>query len=79
MVAIITEEQAKNLKGKLYTDGSYFNPVQDADENWVISIEEIEQCDLQWLKDLPLIGFNPIAFLGLPEQIEIKEDNPSNP
>ena len=41
---------------------SYFNPIQDADDKWVISVEEIDQCvnpDFMWVKELPLIPYNP--------------------
>jgi len=40
----------------------FFNPVQDIDSNWCISVEEIDQCtnvDFQWVKDLILSTFNP--------------------
>ncbi len=40
----------------------YFNPIQDANDNWVISVEEMEQCvnpDFMWVKDLDLIPYEP--------------------
>jgi hypothetical protein len=43
-------------------DDSYFNPIQDNDDRWVISIEEISQClnpDFMWVQNLPLIPYVP--------------------
>jgi hypothetical protein len=61
-VGLLTEDQKNQLTGQLYTDDSYFNPIQDAEDNWVISTEEIQFCtnpDFLWVKDLPLILYNP--------------------
>jgi hypothetical protein len=60
MVAIITLEQKDLLIGKLFNADSYFNPVQDINNNWVISEEEIHQYiydEFLWIKDLELIPF----------------------
>lgn len=46
----------------LYDDDSYFNPIKDADDNWIISVEEIQFCTVeqfQWVKQLPLIEYKP--------------------
>lgn len=56
-VAIITEGQAHYLKGFLVISDCYFNPVKDADNNWVVSEEEINQSEIEWLKNLQLIDF----------------------
>ena len=61
-VGLLTEVQKDELVGQLYTDDSYFNPIQDANNNWVISVEEMEQCvnpDYLWVKDLELIEYVP--------------------
>jgi hypothetical protein len=61
-VALLTEKEKNLLVGQLYMPDSYFNPVQDADLNWFISVEEIDQCtndEFMWVKDLPLIPYNP--------------------
>jgi len=42
MVAKITTAQAEKIKGTIYSDGMYFNPIQDANDNWVISEQEAE-------------------------------------
>lgn len=62
-MGLLTIEQKDLLVGILYSEDSYFNPVQDADENWVISREEMELCiypEYDWIKELPLIPYNPI-------------------
>jgi len=56
-VAILTEEQKNQLVGQQYAPDSYFNPIQDKDNNWIISIEEIQATDIQWVKELALIEF----------------------
>jgi len=58
-VAKLTQQQADELKGKEYAKDSVFNPIQDANDNWVISIEEVEACDIEWIKKLPMIDYNP--------------------
>ena len=61
-VGLLTEVQKDELIGQLYAPDSYFNPIQDADDNWVISTQEIDQCTepkFIWVKDLPLIEYNP--------------------
>jgi hypothetical protein len=59
-VHLLTEEQAGWLDGVEFVADNYFNPIQDADGNWIISIEEVEQSSLDWVKYLPLITFKPI-------------------
>jgi len=64
-VLLLTLEQKDSLVGQQFAPDSFFNPVQDVNENWVISIEEMELCtndDFEWLKDLPLIDFKPIVI-----------------
>lgn len=61
-VGLLTEVQKDELVGQQYTADSYFNPIQDVDDNWVISVEEMEYCTnptFAWVKDLDLIPYNP--------------------
>jgi hypothetical protein len=61
-VGLLTEVQKDELVGQLYTEDSYFNPIQDASDNWIISVEEMEFCTVEefmWIKDLPLIEYIP--------------------
>jgi hypothetical protein len=61
-VGLLTESQKDSLVGQLYDDDSYFNPIQDDFDNWIISVEEMEFCvnpEFQWVKDLPLIEYKP--------------------
>jgi predicted DNA-binding transcriptional regulator len=61
-VGLLTELQKNEIVGQLYAPDSYFNPIQDINDNWIISVEEIEQNEnelLAWVKDLPLIPFEP--------------------
>lgn len=61
-VGVLTIEQKDKLIGQKYTDDSYFNPIQDAEDNWVISIEEMKFCTNErfaWVAELPIIEYKP--------------------
>ena len=61
-VGLLTLEQKNEIEGKEFAPNSFFYPVQDANLNWVISIQEMEQSTIppyQWVHDLPLIEYNP--------------------
>ena len=61
-VGLLTESEKNSLVGQLYDEDSYFNPIQDDFDQWVISTEEMEFCvnpEFQWVKDLPLIEYVP--------------------
>jgi len=61
-VGLLTLTEKDSIVGQLYDEDSYFNPIQDLDENWIISVEEIEFCvnpEFQWVKTLPLIEYKP--------------------
>jgi hypothetical protein len=60
-VALLNEEQLTQLVAVEYMEDCFFNPIQDADGNWVISLEELTQCRIEWVKTLPLIDFNPVT------------------
>ncbi len=62
MIAIITVEQKDSLMGKEFALDRFFNPIQDLNNNWVISVEEINQCvnpDFLWVKELELTEYLP--------------------
>lgn len=61
-VGLLTIAEKDSLLGQLYAPDSYFNPIQDIDDNWIISTEEMEFCvnpEFQWVKTLPLIEYIP--------------------
>jgi hypothetical protein len=61
-VGLLTETQKDLLIGQWFAPDSYFNPLQDLNDNWVISIEEMEYCvnpEFLWVKDLDLIPYEP--------------------
>ena len=61
-VGLLTEAQKDELIGQMYDEDSYFNPIQDINDNWIISVEEIDQCvneQFMWVKELPLIPYEP--------------------
>jgi predicted DNA-binding transcriptional regulator len=66
-VGLLTELQKDQLIGQLYAPYSYYNPIQDFNDDWVISVEEIECANEEfiWLKDVPLIPYTPKQYENL--------------
>jgi len=65
-VGILTEEQKDLLAGQEFMVDVFFNPVQDINDNWFISVEEMDQCvneNFMWVKDLELIDYEPKLFI----------------
>lgn len=61
-VGLLTEQQKNDLILQWYASDCYFNPIQDLNDNWVISVEEMANCtndEFMWVKDLPLIIYEP--------------------
>lgn len=61
-VGLLTEIEKDILVGQMYAPDSFFNPILDNSDNWIISLEEIDQCvnpKFQWVKTLPLIEYKP--------------------
>jgi hypothetical protein len=62
LVGLLTEVQKDELVGVYYSADSIYNPIQDIDENWVISVEEMlytTNPETLWVKDLELIEYKP--------------------
>lgn len=60
IVAKITESKAKELKNKEFSQSNYFNPIQDVNGNWVISLNELAYCVLDDIAPFDLINYEPI-------------------
>lgn len=61
-VRLLTFEQKESLSNQMYMQDSFFNPIEDANGNWIISNEEVENCnckEFEWISELPEIEFNP--------------------
>ena len=61
-VGALTPEQAQSLQGQTWQTDSYFNPIQDIHDQWVLSAEEIAYCsnpDFLWVKELDMIQYEP--------------------
>jgi len=59
-VYLLTEHQKDSLMGQLVQPDWYFYPVQDCNENWIISQEEIDNSiypEHEWILDLPKIDW----------------------
>lgn len=62
LVGLLTIEQKDQLVGTWYAPDSYYNSIQDINDNWVISVEEMQNTtnpDTLWVKDLDLITYEP--------------------
>jgi hypothetical protein len=60
-VVLLTLEQKDELVEQQFAPDSYFNPIQDENDNWIISTEEMNQCcnsQFLWVKNLSLINYN---------------------
>jgi hypothetical protein len=61
-VGLLTELQKNEIVGQLYAPDSFYNPIQDLLDRWIISIEEMEQTvnpDFLWVKDLDVVPYEP--------------------
>lgn len=59
-VGLLTLKQKEAIEGKEFARDSYFNPIQDKNNNWVISVQEMEQATIppyDWVHELPLIDY----------------------
>ena len=59
-VRLLTLSQKEVLQDKQYRPNCWFNPIQDINDNWVISNEEVNQCvnpTIVWVIDLPVIDY----------------------
>ena len=65
IVRLLTEEQKDLLVGQTYDGVQYFNPTLDAEGNWFISNEEVNNCThqgvVEWIHNLPEINYNPVV------------------
>jgi hypothetical protein len=61
----LTPEQAEQLQGVQYTTDMTFNPIQDANDTWIISSEEVSSTTIDWVKQLPKIEYIPKETLPL--------------
>jgi hypothetical protein len=62
LVGLLTLGQYDQILGQMFDEDSFFNPIQDANDNWIISEEEINFCtnpEFFWVKNLPLIEYLP--------------------
>jgi hypothetical protein len=61
----LTNEQKDLLVGQTYDGVQFFNPTLDADGNWFISNEEVNNCTHvgvnEWIHELPEIDYNPVV------------------
>jgi hypothetical protein len=61
-VALLTPTEKDLLVGVFYADDSIYNPIQDFYDDWVISLEEVNDTinpDTMWVKDLNVIEYKP--------------------
>jgi hypothetical protein len=62
LVALLTEVEKDELVGVFYAPDCYYNPIQDFYNDWIISLEEVQDTinpDTMWVKDLNIIEYKP--------------------
>jgi hypothetical protein len=62
-VRLLKPEQKELIENELFDGEQFFNPILDADGNWIISNEEVNQCtciEFEFVHDLPEIEFKPV-------------------
>jgi hypothetical protein len=62
LVALLTEVEKDELIGVYYAEDSIYNPIQDFYNDWIISLEEVQDTinpDTMWVKDLNIIEYKP--------------------
>lgn len=61
-VGVLTPEQAQSLQDQTFQTDSYFNPIQDINDVWILSAEEIAYCSnptFLWVKELDMVQYQP--------------------
>lgn len=69
LVGKLSQAQKNILGKKPFKQDGYFNPIQDANGNWIVSQEEINQCDLpqySFLKNIEMIEYVPVVNNDIP-------------
>ena len=69
MIAILTIEQKDILVGQTYDGVCYFNPIQDLNDNWIISEIEYYYCLGLWYLDELQTDLQFITTLSLSEYL----------
>lgn len=70
LAAVLTEIQKDELVGLKWTDDTYFNPIQDCNDDWIISEQEVngnENTTVSWVNDLTLTDYcrKPVPPISL--------------
>lgn len=60
IVAKITQQQAEELTGIQFVQDNYFNPIQDKNGNWIISLQELIYCTVEFANSVELIQYEPV-------------------
>ena len=69
MIAIITQQQKEILVGQTYDGVCFFNPIQDINDNWIISEIEYYYCLGLWYLDELQNDLQFITTLSLSEYL----------
>jgi len=75
MIAIITTEQKDILVGQTYDGVCFFNPIQDLNDNWIISEIEYYYCLGLWYLDELNLDLQFIHNLTLSEYFPKPQEN----
>lgn len=62
---ILNQEQKELLTGRKYDEHSYYNPVLDNNDNWIISEVEVNNTvnsDFSWVKEIIIVDLKPKEY-----------------
>lgn len=62
IVAKITQQQAEELTGVQFVPDNFYNPIQDKNGNWIISLQELVYCSVEFANSVELIQYEPIEI-----------------
>jgi hypothetical protein len=60
IVAKINKQQAEELTGVQFVQDNCFNPIQDKHGNYIISLQELVYCSVEFANSVELIKYEPI-------------------
>jgi hypothetical protein len=61
-VGLLDQDEKEALEGEKYALNNFFTPLKDADGNWVLPLNQIQNnknINFWWVKYLPLIDYKP--------------------
>tara|TARA_R110000823_G_scaffold276148_1_gene394800 strand:+ start:228 stop:452 length:225 start_codon:yes stop_codon:yes gene_type:complete len=68
-IGLLNITQKDLLVGVEYEPSTYYNPIQDCNDDWIISTQEIDQTtnpNFEWIKSITLIDYCEKVYPPVP-------------